>query len=42
MGFGVNVLGKRLRNRLRLAGLATTDRYAGLDEAGSLDQARFA
>jgi predicted glycoside hydrolase/deacetylase ChbG (UPF0249 family) len=41
VGFGVNVLGKRLRNRLRLAGLATTDRYAGLDEAGSLDQARF-
>jgi len=42
VGFGVNVLARRLRSRVRLSGLATTDGYAGLDEAGSLDQARFA
>jgi predicted glycoside hydrolase/deacetylase ChbG (UPF0249 family) len=42
VGVGVNFLGRRLLNKVRLSGLATTDGYAGLDEAGSLDQARFA
>jgi predicted glycoside hydrolase/deacetylase ChbG (UPF0249 family) len=41
VGFGVNLLSGRLRERLRKSGLATTDGYAGLDEAGSLDQLRF-
>jgi predicted glycoside hydrolase/deacetylase ChbG (UPF0249 family) len=41
VGFGVNLLAGRLRSTLRGAGLVTTDDYAGLDEAGKLDQARF-
>ena len=41
IGFGVNVLSGRLRRRVGRAGLATTDDYTGLDEAGSFDQARF-
>lgn len=41
IGVGVNVLSARLRRRVGQAGLATTDNYTGLDEAGSLDQARF-
>ena len=41
VGFGVNVLASRLRRRLSAAGLATTDSYTGLDEAGDPDLARF-
>jgi len=41
IGFGVNELSRRLRRRLRRAGLQTTDAYTGLDEAGSFDQNRF-
>jgi predicted glycoside hydrolase/deacetylase ChbG (UPF0249 family) len=41
VGFGVNLLANRLRSSVRAAGLLTTNGYAGLDEAGSLDQARF-
>ncbi len=41
IGFGVNVLSARLRRRVGRADLATTDNYTGLDEAGSLDRARF-
>ena len=41
VGFGVNLLSRRLRTGSDLAGLATTDTYTGLDEAGSFDQARF-
>jgi len=41
VGFGVNALASRLRRRLAAAGLATTDSYTGLDEAGSFDAARF-
>jgi predicted glycoside hydrolase/deacetylase ChbG (UPF0249 family)/SAM-dependent methyltransferase len=41
IGVGVNVLSARLRRRVGRADLATTDNYTGLDEAGSLDQARF-
>ncbi|MCU1618455.1 MAG: putative glycoside hydrolase or deacetylase ChbG, family [Modestobacter sp.] len=42
LGLGVRLLSGRLRARLRRAGLCTTEDYAGLDEAGALDQARFA
>lgn len=41
VGFGVNVLGRRLRAQVARAELATTDTYTGLDEAGSFDQVRF-
>lgn len=41
VGFGVNALAARLRRTLSTAGLATTDDYTGLDEAGALDAARF-
>ncbi len=41
VGFGVNALAGRLRRRLATAGLATTDDYTGLDEAGAFDAARF-
>ncbi len=41
VGFGVNALATRLRRRLAVAGLATTDTYTGLDEAGAFDAARF-
>jgi predicted glycoside hydrolase/deacetylase ChbG (UPF0249 family) len=37
VGRGVRVLARRLRGRLAAAGIATTDAYAGLDEAGRLD-----
>lgn len=42
LGAGVRVLAGRLRRRLGRAGLATTDAYAGLDEAGGMDGDRFA
>ncbi len=42
LGSGVRLLAGRLRRRLEGAGLATTEAYAGLDEAGHLDGARFA
>jgi predicted glycoside hydrolase/deacetylase ChbG (UPF0249 family) len=42
VGLGVRLLAGRLRSRLQRAGLRTTEDYAGLDEAGALDQARFA
>ena len=42
VGFGVNLLAGRLRSRIGRGGLVTTQAYAGLDEAGSFDQARFA
>jgi chitin disaccharide deacetylase len=42
VGVGVRLLSGRLRDRLRRAGLVTTADYAGLDEAGALDGARFA
>ena len=42
LGLGVRLLSGRLRARLQRAGLRTTEDYAGLDEAGALDQARFA
>jgi hypothetical protein len=38
----VRILAGRLRRRLDGAGLVTTDAYAGLDEAGRMDDARFA
>ena len=41
VGFGVNALASRLRRELSAAGLATTDNYTGLDEAGAFDAARF-
>ena len=41
VGFGVNALASRLRRRLAAAGLATTDGYTGLDEAGAFDAGRF-
>jgi len=41
VGAGVGVLAAALRRRLRSAGLATTDGYAGLDEAGSMDLSTF-
>ena len=42
VGVGVEVLGRSLRRRVHRAGLAGTADYAGLDEAGSMDAARFA
>jgi predicted glycoside hydrolase/deacetylase ChbG (UPF0249 family) len=42
LGLGVRILAGRLRRRLDGAGLVTTDAYAGLDEAGRMDDARFA
>jgi predicted glycoside hydrolase/deacetylase ChbG (UPF0249 family) len=42
VGLGVRLLSRRLRTRLQQAGLRTTEDYAGLDEAGALDAARFA
>jgi len=42
VGLGVEVLGRSLRRRVARAGLAGTADYAGLDEAGSMDAARFA
>ena len=42
LGTGVRLLAGRLRRRLGRDGLATTDGYAGLDEAGGMDDARFA
>jgi predicted glycoside hydrolase/deacetylase ChbG (UPF0249 family) len=42
VGAGVRLLAARLRSRLRRAGLTTTEDYAGLDESGALDTARFA
>lgn len=42
VGAGVGLLALGLRRRIRVAGLATTDEYAGLDEAGSMDLPRFA
>lgn len=41
VGWGVNALSKRLRRRLHITGLTTTETYAGLDEAGSFGQARL-
>lgn len=41
IGFGVNLLSRRLRDRVGSAGLLTTADYTGLDEAGALDDARF-
>jgi len=40
-GVGVGVLGRGLRRRLERAGLTTTDDYAGLDEAGAMDEDRL-
>jgi predicted glycoside hydrolase/deacetylase ChbG (UPF0249 family) len=42
LGLGVRLLSGRLRARLLRAGLRTTGDYAGLDEAGALDEARVA
>ena len=42
LGAGVRLLAGRLHRRIDRAGLATTGAYAGLDEAGHLDGARFA
>jgi hopanoid biosynthesis associated protein HpnK len=42
LGAGVRLLAGRLRRRLDRHGLVATDGYAGLDEAGHLDDARFA
>jgi predicted glycoside hydrolase/deacetylase ChbG (UPF0249 family) len=42
VGVGVRLLSGRLRARLQRAGLQTTADYAGLDESGGLDSARFA
>lgn len=41
-GIAVRSLARRARERVRAAGLVTTDRFAGLDEAGALTQAAFA
>ncbi|UZN03004.1 ChbG/HpnK family deacetylase [Cellulomonas sp. S1-8] len=41
-GVGVGVLSHGLRRRLARAGLTTTDDYAGLDEAGAMDETRLA
>lgn len=41
VGLGVRALARRTRVTLRAAGRATTVDYAGLDEAGRLDAARF-
>ncbi len=40
-GMGVGVLSAALRRRLARAGLTTTDDYAGLDEAGAMDEDRL-
>lgn len=40
-GAGVGVLSHALRRRLARAGLTTTADYAGLDEAGAMDEARL-
>jgi predicted glycoside hydrolase/deacetylase ChbG (UPF0249 family) len=42
VGLGVRALSRRLRSRVQRAGLRTTEDYAGLDESGALDDARFA
>ena len=42
LGAGVRLLAGRLRRGLGRSGLATTDGYAGLDEAGRMDDVRFA
>lgn len=42
VGLGVRTLAGPLRRRVARAGLAGTADYAGLDEAGSMDTARFA
>jgi predicted glycoside hydrolase/deacetylase ChbG (UPF0249 family) len=42
LGLGVRLLAGRLRRRLDGAALVTTGAYAGLDEAGHLDDERFA
>jgi predicted glycoside hydrolase/deacetylase ChbG (UPF0249 family) len=42
VGLGVRLLSGRLRARLQRAGVRTTADYAGLDESGALDEARFA
>jgi predicted glycoside hydrolase/deacetylase ChbG (UPF0249 family) len=42
VGSGVRLLAGRLRSRISRAGLTTTEDYAGLDESGVLDAARFA
>jgi predicted glycoside hydrolase/deacetylase ChbG (UPF0249 family) len=41
VGVGVRLLSRRLRSRVQRAGLRSTEDYAGLDESGALDQARF-
>ena len=41
VGVGVRTLARPLRARVRSAGLAGTADYVGLDEAGSMDGARF-
>lgn len=41
VGLGVSTLARRLARSLRRAGLTSTGDYAGLDEAGALDAARF-
>jgi chitin disaccharide deacetylase len=41
VGTGVRLLSRDLSRRIAGAGLLTTDDYAGLDEAGSLDMAAF-
>ncbi|KQY24986.1 hypothetical protein ASD16_05865 [Cellulomonas sp. Root485] len=41
VGLGVRFLSRRTRSALRAAGRATTQDYAGLDEAGHLDADRF-
>lgn len=40
-GFAVRSLARRCRGAVRSAGLVTTDRFAGLDEAGALTPAAF-
>lgn len=40
-GQGIRLLSRALRRRIRSAGLATPDGYAGLDEAGALHLPRF-
>lgn len=41
VGVGVRLLGRRLDGTVRRAGLRSPQDYAGLDEAGRLDAARF-
>jgi chitin disaccharide deacetylase len=41
VGTGVRVLSRLLSRRIAVAGLQTTDDYAGLDEAGGVDTATF-